>query len=391
MFAARNEADLTGRPDLQTTVTEALRDTGAQILLYGDPGVGKTTLLNYCAADESMPVLFVSCQTHMSFDDHIDAAIRELVDERQVARSRDRSKNRGRTLGISRPITIRGTVKSTTGETRRFETVDRIPLLALVDAMQKTGHRIIAFDNFHNVSGEERQPFAQAIETLSDRAATTGDIKIALLGVTQDAQTLVATSGSVGRRLVQIGVPRMPDRGIEEIIRTGFGLLDLTWTSRQLARMTFFSDGFPFFAHLLGLTISRRAIRDGVTAIEDSFVRDALHIAVQSVEASYRERVQAAMAKGKTERLRFGLITTLLRSRRTHWTTSQIVGQYVYSSWSTTDPADLEPALSQLVTADFGALLTRSGRAGDFTYRFADPYARLCALLSAFPDGDPLG
>jgi len=54
MFARRNEADLDGNPGLQDTVQDALRERGGQILLYGDTGVGKSSLLKYAAEDEDL-------------------------------------------------------------------------------------------------------------------------------------------------------------------------------------------------------------------------------------------------------------------------------------------------------------------------------------------------
>src|SRR4051812_41314761 len=94
MFSMRTEADLSGKPDLQTTVADALREVGAQLLLYGDPGVGKTSLLSYCAGDEGIQLLSISCLSNWSFEEHVDAAVRELVAEEQVETSRETARAR---------------------------------------------------------------------------------------------------------------------------------------------------------------------------------------------------------------------------------------------------------------------------------------------------------
>lgn len=52
MFAKRNEPDLVGNPGLQDNLRDALREVGGQVLIYGDTGVGKSSLLKYAAEDE---------------------------------------------------------------------------------------------------------------------------------------------------------------------------------------------------------------------------------------------------------------------------------------------------------------------------------------------------
>jgi Cdc6-like AAA superfamily ATPase len=49
MFTRRNEPDLLGNPGLQDSLRDALREPGGQVILYGDTGVGKSTLLKYAA------------------------------------------------------------------------------------------------------------------------------------------------------------------------------------------------------------------------------------------------------------------------------------------------------------------------------------------------------
>src|SRR5688500_7809890 len=80
MFTRRNEPDAGGHPGLQDHLRETLREPGSQVLLYGDAGVGKTTLLQYAAQDEGMDFLRVQCVSSLSFSGHVDAALRELID-----------------------------------------------------------------------------------------------------------------------------------------------------------------------------------------------------------------------------------------------------------------------------------------------------------------------
>src|SRR6266540_3013046 len=76
MFTRRNEADLYGNPGLQDRVRDALRERGGQTILFGDTGVGKSTLLKYAAEDEGMRVLSIAAMKKRTFDQSVDVAIR---------------------------------------------------------------------------------------------------------------------------------------------------------------------------------------------------------------------------------------------------------------------------------------------------------------------------
>jgi hypothetical protein len=84
MFAVRSESDLDGRPGLQERVENAAGDTGAQILIYGDPGVGKSTLLKYAAASCKKGVVSVSCLSDRSYEDLLEMCIARLIEFSQV-------------------------------------------------------------------------------------------------------------------------------------------------------------------------------------------------------------------------------------------------------------------------------------------------------------------
>ncbi len=154
------------------------------------------------------------------------------------------------------------------------------------------------------------------MEFLSDRSAETGDVKAVVIGIAEDAPSLIGGSGSFRRRVTEIGVPRMPDDEIRAILLRGFSLLGVAAGKDVLDRLVFYSDGFPFFAHLLGLHLSRWARRQDPPVVDIGDVDIALKRAVNSVDRSYADRVQKAFEAGGDIQPRKSLLKLFARSDR---------------------------------------------------------------------------
>jgi AAA domain len=389
MFTRRNERDLHGNPGLQDRVRDALRERGGQMILYGDTGVGKSTLLKYAAEDEHMGVLSIAAQSQRTYDDLIDMAIREVTMERDVEITRSAASGKGFEAGLSSHITIKGHLKNERGQDVRVELIERTPLLALAETMQTEGLRVLAFDNFQNVEATEREMFAQALEVLSDKASDTGDVKLVLIGIAEDAETLVGGSGSVRRRTTEIGVPRMPDDEISTIFASGFRLLGLECEQNALHDLVFYCDGFPYFAHLLGLAVSRDALRNKAHVVARHTLEAALVRLAQEVEASFPYRVAQAFERGGEVRPRMRILHTLCLSERREWRSGDVVDEYSRLYEPPENPGFLHAALGELVKPERGAVLTRRGPRGHYVFRFGDPYMRPFLRMGYFQPTQP--
>ncbi len=79
MFTRRNEPDLFGNPGLQGSLVETIRESGAQVLVFGDTGVGKSSLVKYAAENAGASEITVECRSGRSFDEHMEDALHQLV------------------------------------------------------------------------------------------------------------------------------------------------------------------------------------------------------------------------------------------------------------------------------------------------------------------------
>lgn len=391
MFERRNENDPLERGKLQEVLEDALREEGAQIVIYGDTGVGKTSLLKYASEDSGLELLVVNCTSQDSFDSLIDKTIRSVINVREISYTssagREVSAEGALEAGgkVSHLITMKGSLrlarKSIRSTQSQFEVVSLSPVDALKDAMYHAGIDIISFDNFQNISSSsDRRLVAELMEHLSDDSSETGNLKVAVVGIADDVEKLISDSGSFRRRTTELEVPRMPDDEISSILKHGFMMLEMELDDSVLDDIVFYSDGFPFFAHLIGLAVARVVRREGaggrVERVTWDHLDSAIRSAIQSVNASYAPRYKSAVeASGKT-RPRATILDVLANSSQREWRSPEIISAWREKNGDRSSYEFLYTALGQLSGDGYGRVLRRKGTATNYSYRFQDPYMR---------------
>jgi hypothetical protein len=205
-----------------------------------------------------------------------------------------------------------------------------------------------------------------------------------VIGIADDAETLVGSSGSVRRRTTEIGVPRMPDDEISNIFQSGFRLLSLEVEEYALRDLVFYCDGFPYFAHLLGLAVARDAVRSKEKYVARPMLEAALARVAKEVEASFPKRVALAFEAGGHVQPRKRILRTMCLSERREWRSGDVVEEYGKLFDQPDDPGFLHAALGELVKPARGSVLARTGKPKHYVFRFSDPYLRPFLRMAHF-------
>jgi energy-coupling factor transporter ATP-binding protein EcfA2 len=274
-----NRALFAGRLDQIVQISDAIGTKGQHAIIFGERGVGKTSLANLMRifTSPNANTAIVNCSDGDSFSNVWRKVFSELTVQQT---KRNPGFNAGeRILTSSVADYLPDTVDP--GIVRRILTqyTQDFPAVIIVDE----------FDRLKSAGSQH--PFADTIKDLSDRSV---NVTVILVGVARDVDELVQDHASIDRTLVQIKMPRMAATELEELLTKALGHPDLQMTIEPSARelIVMLSQGLPHYTHLLGKEAATSAIYGKSKAIESWHVelgiKKALDKSKQSIGATYQ-------------------------------------------------------------------------------------------------------
>lgn len=309
-----------GRESELSAISLALQSDGAQLVLYGQRGVGKSSLarqLIKLAINDDSIVSRLKQKPHekldfipiyLACDDSIKSIeallLRLLSDEDALAPwipfkviEKQASGELGASFSV-KVISLGG--KKTDSITERAQEVEGDVTSTFINACksivsQKAAKHglLIVIDEFDRV--KNKQGMASLLKSLGPEGIT-----FALVGVATTVQDLVMDHESIARQLADgsVPVPPMTDAEINEIFDRAETLMDKEVTFRDDARnwMIKVARGHPFYIHLVGKHALLRALASSETVVTETSAKDALSdIALKGSapiqEAAYKKAI----------------------------------------------------------------------------------------------------
>lgn len=373
-----NEKDLfAGRIDQIRSVLSAASQRGYHAVLYGERGVGKTSLANIIKS--MMPeatggwlVPRINCDGTDTYSTLWRKALQD--------------------------ITFKGTKPGMGFVSEQQQTVDRLvdalPQRLTPDDIRRTLgeiseriNLIVAFDEFDRLSDKSVAILmADTIKTLSDYAV---NATVLLIGVADSVDQLVSGHQSIERALVQIPMPRMSALEIRQIVGNGLGRLNMSVDKVAMEELTGLSQGLPYITHLLALQSGKACIREGRTKINsadvDTGIKESLANWQQTTTKTYYDAVQSsqpgniyrpvllACALAETDDLGFFSAASVRTPLR------EVTGRDY-------DIPNFAQHLKNFSEEARGGILQRTGETRRIRYRFTSPLLRPYIIMRGFSD-----
>lgn len=248
-FPIRSIELLRGREKELETIRRALVMPGRHVFIFGDRGVGKSSLAHTAAnvyqSSDGAPIT-VSGSSDGTFTSIIANIAYQALNRSRIQKietTRIRSFTwRGLSLGENREI-------SPVDISAQLSTIgDAIGLLAEVGALHSRAP-IIVLDEFDTIANvDERNKFASLLKMIGDQEVP---IKFVFTGVGFSLDGLLGAHQSAYRQLATIELDRLGWEGRREIAMQAAHAFELDLDDNIAWRIAIVSDGFPYFVHLI--------------------------------------------------------------------------------------------------------------------------------------------
>lgn len=398
----RKREFLAGRRQQLQQMDEALRTPGAALIVYGDRGVGKTSLTY--AALEGKEHLTHACAVEDKYGDIFCDILRRLGETVETESTRKFVAGAEGTFGITPGLAAKKSEGSESSSTFQPISPEAIGPELVAERVAQHQARLSALfiDEFDRIEDHTvHRLVAETIKLFSDRDIRT---KIILVGIADVLHELFRAHASVERSIFPIQVPRMSHEELGELIDQRGRILDLTFADPVRPRIIELSDGFPSYTHSLSLHACQSAYPRGVVARrplpflerrEIEVTENDLQSAVGSVIERNKEvrgipyEMATTGTSGVGTRIRASVLGACARSDHPWFSETQVLsclkklGIRVLVPersrattgrrppvWSQVTPARVSQILRMFCAQENGSVLRRDARG---RYRFNDP------------------
>lgn len=248
---------LFGREQDLERIRTALAMRGRQIFIYGDRGVGKTSLAQTAAyryqSADATPIL-TSCHAESTFESVMQDILLKLrgrtpYQTKKLASEKETKSASLAKIGLSFQGSIENSAQIEESYAQPVRDANAAALLLTHESKNHSTSPIAVIDEFDRMeSVKERGKFADFLKQLGDQEVP---IKFIFCGIADTFDDLLDAHGSAHRYFDGIKVERLNVSSRWEIIDKSASALGLTVDNNVRHRIAAISDGFPYYIHLL--------------------------------------------------------------------------------------------------------------------------------------------
>jgi hypothetical protein len=338
-----------GRDVQVQDVIAAITQRGYHVGLYGERGVGKTSLAGVLAEIFAQPDLpryqsvLATCNTESSFESMW----------RDIFRSLDITHDGARRLS---PEDVRyqiGHLES--------------PALIVIDELDRLE------------DDASLTLLADTLKAFSDHAVAS---TVVLVGVADSIGDLIGEHESIVRNLQQVEVPRMSAQELRNLLDNGSRRCELILQPAAREKIVGLSEGLPHYTHLLALNAGLRVIQDDRQEVTLADVDAAIPLAVarHTIASDYLR----ATASARSDNLyRHVLLACALahKNQLGYFTAGAIRAPLKVVAGRSLEIPAFARHLNGFLTPERGAVLRRQGEPRNYRYRFSDPLMQPYVVL----------
>ena len=371
-----------GRLEQVNKVIDAINQHGQHAVVYGERGVGKTSLSNILASRivSRSGRQAISPRVNCTVSDSFSSLWRNVFDQIQLTVDEERA---GFTAAMHQ------TIQSAIELVPDPKNITPAEIQLVLNKIGQGRLLIIIFDEFDRLPQQRtvRRTLADTIKTLSDYAVPA---TLIIVGVAESVSELISEHESVERALVQVLMPRMESNELHEIVEKGIQKLGMQIETDATCRIAMLSQGLPSYTHRLALEAARVSVQDRRLLVDCNDIKPAMKAALahtqQSILENYRRAVTSPQPNNLFERV---LLACALATNDQFGYFSATAVQEPLSRimGKTYELPSFQRHLKHFSDSARGNVLRREGVPRKYMYRFKNPLMQPFVVMKGVVDG----
>lgn len=257
----------------------------------------------------------------------------------------------------------------------------------ILESLDFTKFQLFIFDEFDRVKSKATTTMmADLIKHFSNNPL---NLTVLVVGVGDTLLDLFASHESIARCCTQIRMQRMSPGELEDIINDRLPKLGLTMDTKVLASIVKLSQGLPGYVHLIAQLAVKAALMERSLFVEERHLRTALDTALEKADYGTRqEYYQAIESPAKDHRYKEALLACALAETNELglFYAGAVREPYSKIRGRQMDIAHYATHLSEFCSDERGPALLKTGKPKRYQYRFANPMLQPLVVMMGVRD-----
>ncbi|GGN03845.1 hypothetical protein GCM10009721_34040 [Terrabacter tumescens] len=355
---------LSGRKDEIKKVAATLNTPGQHVLLYGERGVGKSSLANVCSLVlgymKDLKLFVKRCDQSDTFESIMQAPLSAVGADLSLT-------------GVTETVDNKFAADAKLIKGERAESVVQayqkhhsLSPSVVAEAIQGLEALMVVDEADAIANSEDRRKLAELIKLLSDAGS---QFKMMVVGIASTGAELTAAHPSVQRCLRETKLGRMSNPELKQIVDDGSEKLSLHFHPKVTQSIVALSAGFPHFTQLMALKCAEEAIAEDRTYIEEKHLKAALSSAVQDAEGTLKRAYEDATRSFGTQMYE-EIVSAAATITSEEFNAAALREAIERRTGEAMSQGSLNNYLQRLVSVDGSRIMQRTAKG---VYRLSDP------------------
>ena len=385
VFTPSSVAKLTyvKRSTLESDVEKFLQIPGMQVILYGHSGCGKSTLVINKLDKLKIKYIKTNCEGKTTLDELVARAFDALDVFYVSERTHKFSSQIGSKL-IGKYKAIKAELSASAAEEQSNKQSRVLPVLLNAQRLAEflgAINCVWVIEDFHKVNILEKKRIADVLKVFMDASANHPNAKIVCIGAVGTAREMVELDSNLSTRVAEISVPVLDNNELDEIVKTGFKLLNISCPNQIDQKVVHYSNRLASVCHQLCydicFDIGVKKTAFFTAKPEDIHFTRAVHAYVRKNSDTMSKTYEKAVASED----RKSIIRQMIQIQKDQNSFSEICPPSFRSNGSD----KIQNAVDQLLSADCGEILRfdQNSQKYSFSSPFFLVYAKMRLAIEA--------